>query len=66
MAKCGKKCGGSTQGVNRDGEIFEPSAELHTEKEHKKWYHTETMGKQRGKPRYDAKEDKKNRQKPEE
>jgi hypothetical protein len=32
---------------------------FHTEKEHKKWFEPNIMGKQRGKPRYDLKERKK-------
>lgn len=36
------------------------TGEMHLEKDHKDWYHADTMGKQRGKPRYDLKEQKKN------
>jgi len=59
MAKCGKKCGDSTKAVDRDNFPVETGSQLKLEKEHKDWYHPETMGKQRGKPRFDMKEQKK-------
>jgi hypothetical protein len=59
MANCGKKGIDSKHGVDRDGEVFEPNSALNTEKHHKDWYSSQTMGKQRGKPKYDMKEKKK-------
>ena len=38
------------QTKDHDNNILEPNAYLETEKEHKKWYSGEGMGKMRGKP----------------
>ena len=40
----------SNQAQNADQKIVEPNTYLETEKEHKKWYSSEGMGKTRGKP----------------
>lgn len=39
------------QAVNRDQKIIETNSYLELQKEHKKWYSAEGMGKQRGKPK---------------
>jgi len=39
--------------VNADQKIIKPNPYLETQKPHKKWYASNIMGKQRGKPRYD-------------
>jgi len=57
--KKSKKEISSKHGKDHDNNIFEPNASLYTEKCHKDWFHPETMGKQRGKPRYDLRENKK-------
>jgi hypothetical protein len=59
MANCEKKGIDSKHGVDGDGNVFEPNSVLNTEKRHKDWYNSQTMGKQRGKPKYDMKEKKK-------
>lgn len=46
-------------GIDNDNKIFEPNSELNLNSAHKKWFHEQTMAKQRGKPQYDLKEKKK-------
>ena len=58
-AKCGNKCNINPESNGQDEFYKEKNAELNTGKNHKDWYHPDTMGKQRGKPRYDLKETKK-------
>ena len=49
MAGCKKSKLDSKHVYNKDGEIVEPNI-MNLQKEHKKWYLRQDLGKQRGKP----------------
>lgn len=38
---------------NKDQKLVQPNPYLETQRSHKKWYSSNIMGKQRGKPKYD-------------
>jgi len=38
---------------NHDQKLNQPNPYLQTQQDHKNWYLSDAMGKQRGKPRYD-------------
>ncbi len=50
-----------SQTTNHDQKIVEPNAYLELQKEHKKWYQKNQMGRQGGKPQMVARETKKSK-----
>ena len=49
----------SQHAINHDQEIVKPNTFLETEKDHKKWYDANNMGKQQGRPKLVPRETKK-------